>query len=225
MKVFVRGLILSAIAFGFLWGCSSSKRWSFPHKIDGYSLSRLITGGKALAQVNGLHGKPIQALKGSIALYEGEGKEAMVWVSLAPSSQMALQQVGIMVEKMEERGPFHDFSTGKVGCILVHRFLGLGQEHYLFSHGASVFWISAPVGEGKPFVKVFARRECPPLSLDHSQRPEAGYQSGYTCPMYHLYHVGDILVGHGHFLYQSSLAGCSGVYTVFVYLFLDGLTP
>jgi len=161
MKIFVRGLFLGAIAFGLLWGCSSPKRWSFPHKIDGYSLSQLITGDKVLAQVNRLHGKPIQALKGAIAIYGRGEKRAMVWVSLAPSSQMALQQVGIMVEKMEEGGPFHDFSMDRMGCILVHRFLGLGQEHYLFAYGASVFWISAPGGEGKPFVMVFVRRECP----------------------------------------------------------------
>lgn len=161
MRIFVRGLFLAAIAFGLLWGCSSPKRWSFPHKIDGYYLSQLTTGDKALAQVNRLHGKPIQALKGAIAIYGRGEKRAMVWVSLALSPQVALQQVGIMVEKMEEGGPFHDFSMDRMGCVLVHRFLGLGQEHYLFAHGASVFWISAPVGEGRPFVMVFVRSECP----------------------------------------------------------------
>ncbi len=161
MKGFTKGLLVAALAFCLFWGCSSPKRWAFPHRIDGYSLSQLITGGKALTQINRLHGKTIQALKGAIAIYGRDEKRAMVWVSLAPSSQTALQQVRIMVEKMEERGPFHDFSMDKMGYIVVHRFLGLGQEHYLFAHGASVFWISAPVGEGRPFIMVFVRRGCP----------------------------------------------------------------
>lgn len=154
------GIWLLLFFWGPFLGCSSYD-WSFPNKVEGYRLAKLIKGRTALREINRLHGKKVEALKGAIAIYMRGGQRAMVWVSLAPSDKVASQQVEVMMEKMERGGPFHHFAMDKVGCLLVYHFLGLGQEHYLFAQDDSVYWISAPVGDGIAFLRVFARKGCP----------------------------------------------------------------
>ena len=144
----------------FLLACGSYT-WSFPGKIEGYRLARLIKGREALEEINKLHGRKIQAVKGAIAVYVKKGRKAVVWVSQAPSDRVAFRQVEVMMEKMEKASPFYRFTMDKVGCLLVYHFMGLGQEHYLFAQDSSVYWISAPVGEGMAFLRVFARKGCP----------------------------------------------------------------
>ncbi len=140
----------------------SSATWSFPGEIKGYRLLKLVKGKEALREINRLHGKRIQAVKGAIAVYVEENKRAMIWVSQAPSEEVASQQVKLMINKMNKGGsPFFHFSTGRIGCLSFLHFLGLGQEHYLFAKGTSVYWISAPIGDGKAFLRVFARKGCP----------------------------------------------------------------
>ncbi len=153
----IAGLVLGLV---LLVACGSYT-WSFPNKIEGYRLVKLIKGKAALREINKLHGREIQAVKGAIAVYVKDGQRAMVWVSQAPSDRVAFRQVEVMMEKMEKGSPFYNFTMDKVGCLLVYHFLGLGQEHYLFAQDHSVFWISAPTGDGKAFLRVFARKGCP----------------------------------------------------------------
>ena len=146
--------------FVLLLACSSYT-WSFPNKIHGFRLVKLIKGKEALQEINKLHGRKIQAVKGAIAVYIKEGRRAVVWVSQAPSDKVAFRQVEVMMEKMKKASPFYEFTMDRIGCLLVYSFLGLGQEHYLFSQDDAVYWISAPRGEGRAFLRVFARKGCP----------------------------------------------------------------
>ena len=157
----LRGFGVWMVAFAILMGCSLSYTWSFPSRIEGYRLVKLIKGKEALREINKLHGRKIQAVKGAIAVYVRDGQKAVVWVSQAPSDKVAFHQVEVMMEKMRRASPFYGFTMDKMGCLLVYHFMGLGQEHYLFSQDDAVYWISAPMGDGMAFLRVFARKGCP----------------------------------------------------------------
>jgi len=146
--------------FFVLFSCSS-RSWRFPNKVDGYRLVKLIKGKRAVEEINRLHGKKINVLKAAIAVYAGDGKSAVIWVSRAPSEKEALAQTEAMITRMEKRSPFYGFEVRKVGCLTVYHFKGLGKEHYLFYRKGDVFWISAPSGDGIKFLKLFATAACP----------------------------------------------------------------
>ncbi len=145
----------------FLFISCSSYEWRFPNKVDGYKLTKLLKGESAVREINKLHGKKIRVLNAAIAIYAKGEKTAVIWVSKALTKKEALVQTEAMITKMRKGSPFSDFEVKKLGCLLVYHFKGLGKEHYLFYRKQDVFWISAPLGDGIKFLKLFAIPGCP----------------------------------------------------------------
>lgn len=132
----------------------------FPEELAGMRLVRIHKGQEALAEIDALHGKPIVAKDALIATYHGEaGPPAQVWVSTADSSQMAAEQVALMVEKMlaAEKSPFHGYESEDIEGLVVHQFQGMGQQHFIWSRGAEAWWISAPLQQGPAMLEFFLK--------------------------------------------------------------------
>ncbi len=132
----------------FLPGCNQSHLPVFQEEIRGLKLVQLITGKDALYAINKLHGKKINVASGMVAFYHGEGEKATVWVSESFSTDDAIQQTEIMVEKMRssKRSPFSNYKEIEHDRVKIYSFKGMGQKHYIFRINKSIYWITANPG-------------------------------------------------------------------------------
>ncbi len=132
----------------FLLGCNQSSSTVFQKEIKGLKLVQLITGKDALHAINKLHGKKINVARGMIAFYKGRGEKATVWVSESFSTDAAIQQTEIMIEKMRsnKRSPFGDYAEIRQDGVKIYSFKGMGQKHYIFRINKSIYWIAANPG-------------------------------------------------------------------------------
>ncbi len=132
----------------FLLGCNQSPSTVFQKEIRGLKLVQLITGKGALHAINKLHGKKINVARGMIAFYKGRGEKATVWVSESFSTDAAIQQTEIMIEKMRsnKRSPFSDYAKIVRDGAKIYSFKGMGQKHYIFRINKSIYWIAANPG-------------------------------------------------------------------------------
>ncbi|MDY7001106.1 MAG: hypothetical protein SVS15_04910 [Thermodesulfobacteriota bacterium] len=135
--------------FVFAFACNEKPRALtslFPETIEGLRRVQLITGQEALDKIDKLHGKKIVVEEGAIGVYQaGPGRPVMVWISRAKTADVAAEQTEVMVQKMvaSPNSPFHDPSQGRSEGVIVYRFLGMGQVHYIFCRDDLAYWISA----------------------------------------------------------------------------------
>jgi len=136
------------ILFSFLLGCNQSPLPVFQEEIGELKLLQLITGKDALQAINQLHGKKINVASGMVAFYQGEGEKATVWVSESFSTDDAVLQTEIMIEKMRssKRSPFSGYKEIEQNGVNIYSFKGMGQEHYIFRIRKSIYWITANPG-------------------------------------------------------------------------------
>jgi len=149
-------LFVCVAAAAFVFACNEKPRdlgSLFPETIEGLQRTQLIVGQEALDKIDELHGKKITVEEGAIGVYMGApGPPVMVWISRAESADVAMEQTEVMVQKMvaSPGSPFHDPSQGESEGVIVYRFLGMGQVHYVFCRGDLAYWISAsPADAGK----------------------------------------------------------------------------
>ena len=117
----------------------------FNPKIDGLTLTKLISGQEAIKAINKLHGMPIRIRSGFIAHYKANRHKATIWVSEAHSEDLADKQIKIMIIKMKnsKRSPFNRYSASVFRKTKVISFYGMGQIHYVFRIDKWVYWVSA----------------------------------------------------------------------------------
>ena len=158
---------LSLSVFVFLSACSQQSEVQqnlgslFPEHIDGWQLVELVTGTKALEQINRLHGKNIIVQAGAIGTYQVTGKQpAMIWISRSKTSDMTREQAEVMADRMvtNPHSPFHAPETFVRNTVKVYKFLGMGQVHYVFCKGRLGFWISAPLKDGEKLLRYFLKK-------------------------------------------------------------------
>lgn len=142
-KILKKRIILVFISF-FIMGCSQSFSPVFEEEVGGLKLVRLVTGEDAMYAINKLHGKKINVAKGMIAFYKGGNEKADIWVSQSFSTDDAIQQTEIMIEKMRGKGsPFSGYKEIERDGVKIYSFKGMGQEYYIFRIKKDVYWISA----------------------------------------------------------------------------------
>ena len=144
----MRKCIIFILFSFFLLGCNQSPSTVFQKEIRGLKLVQLITGKDALHAINKLHGKKINVARGMVAFYQGKGEKATVWVSESFSTDAAIQQTEIMIEKIRssKRSPFSDYEEIGQDGVKIYSFKGIGQEHYIFRINKSIYWITANPG-------------------------------------------------------------------------------
>jgi hypothetical protein len=129
-----------------LAGCNQSPSSPpFDPHIQGLKLVELITGHDAIKEINQLHGRSINVVRGFIAHYEGVDDKAVIWASEASSQELAQEQIAVMIQKMKSnrRSPFSHYRTLDIRWLRVITFDGMGQVHYVFRDNTWAYWISA----------------------------------------------------------------------------------
>ena len=145
----LRRLRLWILVTYLLAGCNGSEpKLPFDPHIQGFELVNFIQGNDALDAINRLHGKPINALRGYLAQYEGDQGKATIWVSEAPSEELAIRQIIVMIEKMAKnrKSPFRHYRSLQIKNFEVTAFNGLGKVHHVFRKDKWVYWISTDGG-------------------------------------------------------------------------------
>ncbi len=144
----IKKRIIFIILSFFILGCNQDPLPVFQEEIGELKLLRLIAGKDALHAINQLHGKKINVASGMVAFYQGEGEKATVWVSESFSTNDAILQTEIMIEKMRlsKRSPFSDYKEMGQDEMKIYSFKGMGQEHYIFRISKSIYWITANPG-------------------------------------------------------------------------------
>lgn len=112
-----------------------------PGMLAGLQLTGSVTGPDAVKQVSALHDERFPITSAEIAQY-ASGR-AMVWVSWSADAPAAETMVEQMAARISEGGSPFDAPeplSGEKGVWVTH---GMGQEHFFFSKGNAVWWISA----------------------------------------------------------------------------------
>jgi len=99
-------IIISAILFAIIPTAACNRqppslKSLFPETIEGLQRVQLITGIKALEEINKLHGTKIGIIDGRIGAYQtNNGPPAMVWISRSKTADLARHQTEVMIERM-----------------------------------------------------------------------------------------------------------------------------
>lgn len=119
---------------------------------------QLITGIKALEEINKLHGKEIGIIEGGIGTYRTDnGSTAMVGISRSKKAGFARHQTEVMIERMllAPDSPFHHPAQRELHGINIYQFQGMGQIHYIFCWYDLVYWISIVARQGDAILQAF----------------------------------------------------------------------
>jgi hypothetical protein len=109
--------------------------------LGGLPLTSSVTGPDAVEQVAALHGSGFPVRDAFIGTYGGG--RATIWVSEAPDRRAASEQVRMMVAAIVGSGsPFVDPRPVK-GRSGVFETTGMGQRHYFFARGVTVWWVAS----------------------------------------------------------------------------------
>ena len=145
-RSYLRNCLFLILAGFIAAGCNQAPSVpQFDPQIGGLTLVELLEGEEAIKQINNLHGKSINVVRGFIAHYEGDHQKAVVWVSEAESDALAQDQVEVMIDKMKNTpgSPFRNYRILERQGRQVMAFDGMRQVHYVFREGPWVYWISA----------------------------------------------------------------------------------
>ena len=139
-KTFIVALLLTTLIIN---GCAKSgTRESLPQTLGRLKLSKSVTGGKALKQLDFLHKglefKPVEILTG----YYGGPPQAVLWLSFAKDKKEASKLIGKMPKEAVAPFGYSGYKVEKKATITVKHVRGMGQEHYYFTSGRAVVWLA-----------------------------------------------------------------------------------
>jgi len=113
---------------------------AIPMELADQPLTSYIDGQDAIAAVGQLHGSAIPVTDAQVATY-GNGL-AMVWRSGAPDAATAADQVASMRDRITGGGSPFAAPRPVRGHSDVYATSGMGQRHFFFSRGVSVWWVA-----------------------------------------------------------------------------------
>jgi len=126
---------------------------AIPMELADQPLTAYIDGPDAIAGVAQLHGSTFPMTDAEIATY-GDGL-ATIWRSGTPDAATAADQVERMHERIAGGGSPFDAPHPVRGRSGVYATFGMGQKHFFFSSGASVWWVAvAPSMAGDTLTEV-----------------------------------------------------------------------
>lgn len=120
---------------------SASLTVDLPQQIAGVQMSDSKTGEQAIEDVAQMHGKEFPVIYGAIAVYGN--REITLWVSGAPSRDIALQMTNAMRDKIAQgNSPFTPTDEIRDNDRTVYVLDGMGQNHYYFQSKDRVIWLA-----------------------------------------------------------------------------------
>lgn len=112
-----------------------------PGKLAGLPLAETLTGQDALRQIDSMHPSQFPVSDAVVGYYKGMGHEATIWVAVTPAESMGPAMSQAMASAISGGNtPFGEPQQMGGG---VWRMEGMGQVHYFFPSGGSVWWLSA----------------------------------------------------------------------------------
>lgn len=128
---------------------------SLPEAIGSLRLTHIVSGEEARQEIDRLHGKRLSFQKGYIGTYEGENREAKLWVSEYGSDREATEAIGKMARmmKLSEQKNFWHFQEIPIEGVTVFFAMGMGQAHYFFYKGIKVFWLAVDPSQARAAVR------------------------------------------------------------------------
>ena len=146
-------VILNVIVWIVVSGCSNTAQIQTPEKIGEKVRLNLITGTKATAVVNKLHGSTVTTGGDVIAEY-GRGKKDLLYITDYTDGEKAQKFFNLMIEKMRaaKGGPFtHLMPINKYNGN-VYMAIGMGSVHYIIRSGNYLLWLQTdqPFGTALP---------------------------------------------------------------------------
>ena len=157
-RIIIPAILIPLALFSACGRQLQSLKSMFPKNIEELQLEKIVTGTKALAQINKLHGKEITVEEGAIGTYQTDNESpAMVWISRSKTAGLARHQTEVMIDRMLSvpHSPFHHPAQQELQGINVCQFQGMGQIHYIFCRHDLVYWISAAPGQGDKVLQAF----------------------------------------------------------------------
>jgi hypothetical protein len=112
-----------------------------PQSLAGVPLVDTLTGDDALQQVDSMHPSEFPLSGATVGYYKNADHESTMWVAMTPSEQMGPAMSASMADAIGNNDT--PFGTPQQMDGGVWKLEGLGQVHYFFPAGASVWWISA----------------------------------------------------------------------------------
>lgn len=134
---------------------ASSLGNSLPQSIGALKLVSMQSGEEARGEIDRLHGMRMGLQKGYIGIYEGQNKEAKLWVSGHASKEEAGEAIGKMALRIKEskRKSFWHFQEIQIEGVRVYFVLGMGQAHYFFQRGIKSFWLTVDASLAKEAIR------------------------------------------------------------------------
>ncbi|TAK34055.1 MAG: hypothetical protein EPO21_10885 [Chloroflexota bacterium] len=124
---------------------------SAPQQIAGRTVSGVVTGDQAIAQLRQMHGKGVGIQGGWIAHYDGG---ATIWYGTTSSEAEARALIESMTNRISQGNPtFQDLQTLTIQGTTIYTVTGQGQRHFYYYKGPVTVWIAAPRGAEEQFVR------------------------------------------------------------------------
>lgn len=131
-------LVVAVLLFA---GCGRSEI-DTPRELAGLRLSKVTRGEKAAEIINSLHRAPIVGEKHLVATYGPEG-EVTLYVTRFARREEADSQFRRMGQRLRTNpSPFGHYRQVRRQGVDMHSVTGLGQLHYTFVRGRSVYWLA-----------------------------------------------------------------------------------
>jgi hypothetical protein len=114
-----------------------------PETIGPAALVRSFSGEVARSIVEQMHGKDVGKGENRIGYYRTENGSATLYITRFPAEQEALEAGRTMTQRIVGGNPvFEAFRTITFRQKPVTLCYGLGQMHFFFSEGKSVYWLA-----------------------------------------------------------------------------------
>ncbi len=145
-------LILTVL---FFIQCSQSKN-PLPDKVNNLRLVKLVEGEEAKKYINKLHFQPVTEHENYIGFYEDLSGSAIVYLTLYPDKEKALNDFQKMTKKISpENSIFTSPEFFTYRSEVIYKCTGMGMLHYVFVKNKGLYWISVDFYLADSFFKNF----------------------------------------------------------------------
>jgi hypothetical protein len=143
-------VVATGVALGLRSVSSRGETTPAPAELAGHQLVQAATGAEALAEVDGLHGKGIDAMDAWIGRYEGGGT---IWVAEAGTEENALKLLDDMVRGIEDGdSPYQGLTQDEFEGVSIYAVRDASQHHFFYQTRTRVAWVATPPGAEEGFL-------------------------------------------------------------------------
>lgn len=131
---------------------------SLPPSLGSLKRAKELRGNEATEIIDKMHGKGVTAKENVIAVYSAADGNAVVYLSVYGSEKEATEARERMAARIRNGNEtFGQYQSMTVEGWPVSFCLGLGQAHFFFSHGESLYWLAVDISCSSPTARELVR--------------------------------------------------------------------